>query len=456
MSALKKIKNYLVIDESYLQFIQNQREIVVNEYFSWEKEDDFQSYLNNVSGKIKSLSLLIPAHKLFFYSFTLPKKALKKVEEIIDINFLSKLSVDKEKLYYSYYIDEDYLNSNENGSEEKAMILVFAVKKGFIDKIYNICKQSRIKVGHILPFPLLAYLYHREESLKKINLSSDEVPLFVDSFSEIQNFIMFNEKDLYIRGSKGGYDVLEDEMRKFYFYATNISEGKDPLIFFNGRKILENVFNNGFSNEEFSMEFQEMLDTPFDPDRYTKEFFRSVGRYKYQENMDFKEQMPMFQSKKKQKSTALIRILIILIVLANITTFYFNWQMKEERLLLLQSKAEVVNQEVEEVNIVKNQYSQKRDRLNTFRNLLHEHKNGYLPWLIELTDILPENVEIINLSFGDNQLAMLQGTADSARSVIAALESSDYFTNLSFRGSIQTGQEIEQFRIVGDLVNESE
>jgi len=480
LTGNSKNKTILVADKEYLQLVQLRRgELVCNEIRKQRTGDNTLSELLKLSDyPVKRVIFLIPGNRLLFSAFKIPKEARNRLEEIIDLKFLSKLTLPREDLYHSYYLIEN---------KENLTVLAFAVKREFINHLYALCQSSGLKVVKILPLSLLYYLFHRKKGIEGLKYQNRTI-IYLDYYHNFGHFTIIGPEKLYLRGSPAGdIAAVEIELNKVLTYIVRTG-GKNPALLLNGREIsideLDEVEEAQEDREDYQMDGENsqlngnetvttkylevdinnlekiVNDKPL-TENYQKLFWREVSklldnRRNSQQTLDFKKQLPTVKRGRKRRSCLGIWLLVGLIILLNILTLAIKWQLEEERLKLINEQLTLISGQVEEVTQLKENYRIKREKLELYKGILKEDTGSYLPWLAELSRLLPADTEINNLNFQGKKLTLLEGKATSASLVLGKLEASPYFSNLKFLGSIENIGDREFFRIAGDLQDDIE
>ena len=420
----RRQKKFLIYNQNKLQLISLNGKAVQKESVS-VKDDEASSLLPNSSfnENVKEASVLLPAGKLLIRVYDLPAGADKKIENIVNYKFIADLPFDREELYYSYYVDEDYTGLK---------VILFAVRRNYVDDIYQLCQNMSIKIKGIFPLPVFNYVNYRnrviEEELDK--------PLFIDYFGEAsQSFYWFGDEEIYIRGSEAtSPDTVRSEINKTRDYIEKYLESDYGRMFFNNQEI-ENV-------EDDRIEID---------DTYRQLWYHisdSIGQFK---DIDLMEQLPQVDGNRRRYNKILITVLIFLIILVNGFTFWMNWNQRAEKVVQLEEEIELLQPEMLELESIREEYEEKNEIVSVYREELGYETKSFLPWLYELSRVLPVGVEIDRINFIDEELALIAGKADSASEVMQNLESSEYFTELNFVGSISVEDDGESFRIAGDL-----
>ncbi len=439
--GIRKNKTILVADKELLQLLQFRGgELIFNENYSKEIRDNNLSEILRLSDyPVKRITLLIPGNRLLFSAFKIPREAQYRLEEIIDLKFLSKLSFPREDLYYSYYLVED---------KENFIVLAFAVKREFINELYAICRSSGLKVDKILPLPFLYYLYHLQKGIEPLKYQGRTI-LYLDYDNNYGHFTIIGPEEPYLRGCLAeSIPTLKVEIDKVLTHLTQRGE-QTPILILNGKEI-----NLG---SEVNASYIEMVVNEKNlTENYQKHIWIEInnlldGKKGKQLTLDLKKKLSTIKKNRQRKSNLGICLLVGVIILLNILTLVLKWQMEKERLQLISEKLALVSYQAEEVTALKEKYSLKREQLELYKGILKGNKGGYLVWLAELSKLLPPETEVNTLNFQGKKLTLLEGKATSASLVLGKLETSPYFLNLKFLGSIDKVGDSEFFKIAGEL-----
>jgi Tfp pilus assembly protein PilN len=114
----------------------------------------------------------------------------------------------------------------------------------------------------------------------------------------------------------------------------------------------------------------------------------------------------------------------------------------EERISQIRGQAEVIAQKRREI----------QDSADFLRRIAQEAQNQplVLEMLHELTQVLPRNVWLDSFVFARDQVR-IQGQADSATSVIEALENSPLFRAVSFESPVTKSGKRDVFQVSAEL-----
>ncbi|MFH1564136.1 MAG: pilus assembly protein PilM [Nitrospirota bacterium] len=144
---------------------------------------------------------------------------------------------------------------------------------------------------------------------------------------------------------------------------------------------------------------------------------------------------------------------IIFILLNGI--FCLNMASKERELQVIRT---VIDKNKPILNKIMSQRTQLLEFQEDWTLLCHDKVNeaSLLDLLLELSNVLPSNVGIKNITFEGDKLKELRGrTLGSASSLLPILENSPYFEQVEFIGSIvkhtMANQEVEEFSLKADL-----
>lgn len=413
--------SFLIFNRSQIQIFSLRGDDIKKKTVAFDGEKPVTD-LSDTEKKVDEAVVLIPAGKLIIRIYDLPEGAQKKVDNIVNYKFVSDLPFEKDEMYFTYYVDREFSGIK---------IILFAVRKDYLDQVYRVCNSRRIKLNGIFPLPVFNYYYYRQR-VQKENLYNT---IFIDYYgSGSQIFYWFGEDKVYIRGGKAGTSQeIRNEVDKISDYLDEyLATGIDHIYLNDREGGLEEL-------EDYSKE------------RY-KDFLPNISdnlrRFK---QVDFLKQLPGYSGRKRRRNYIVISILVILILVVNGINLGYNWFNNRNRVEELEQLLNEVEPKVSELYEVRDEYNTNHDLLESYSQERGFESRAYLPWLLELSRILPQEVEIEEINFQDGELAMLSGRAESASGVMSQLESSPYFTELSFTGSITVEEDGEKFEIAGDL-----
>ena len=156
MDRLTKIFNgartYLELGAKEVQLVQTKGERVIYERSFEHVTDNLNFYLQHLESSAEWITLLIPAVNLFSRTLEFPLEAEARLSEIIKFQFVDQLPCPQEEVYVSYCVVKR--------TKDKIKVLVFAVLKDYLDRLYNLSRRAEIKVKTIIPVPLVFYLLH--------------------------------------------------------------------------------------------------------------------------------------------------------------------------------------------------------------------------------------------------------------------------------------------------------
>ncbi|MFW5995663.1 MAG: PilN domain-containing protein [Halanaerobiaceae bacterium] len=413
--------SFLIFNRSQIQIFSLRGDDIKKKTVAFDGEKPVTD-LSDTEKKVDEAVVLIPAGKLIIRIYDLPEGAQKKVDNIVNYKFVSDLPFEKDEMYFTYYVDREFSGIK---------IILFAVRKDYLDQVYRVCNSRRIKLNGIFPLPVFNYYYYRQR-VQKENLYNT---IFIDYYgSGSQIFYWFGEDKVYIRGGKAGTSQeIRNEVDKISDYLDEYLATGIDHIYLNGREGgLEEL-------EDYSKE------------RY-KDFLPNISdNLRKFKQVDFLKQLPGYSGRKRRRNYIVISILVVLILVVNGINLGYNWFNNRNRVEELEQLLNEVEPRVSELYEVRDEYNTNHDLLESYSQERGFESRAYLPWLLELSRILPQEVEVEEINFQDGELAMLSGRAESASGVMSRLESSPYFTELSFTGSITVEEDGEKFEIAGDL-----
>jgi len=413
------LETYLEIGDNYLKLLQLKDRELVYKQSHLEPRQKISSYLADLKHYPQDLVLVIPASKLFMEVLELPSVSHEKLRSVLKFKFLDKLPSEEEELYFSYHIIEKL--------DKEVVVLAFAVLKEFLDPIYYSCHQEGINIRNIIPGSLIYHVYHQKE------LKYYQGVLYVDKGIDYYNFIFSSQNDYYIRASRS-LNLKEELAKSKAYLQTRYQLSEAPVVVVNGTK-----FNNPLDLNGGDYRVNDEIWT------YGSEVIKEIkGNCLMQYFYDKKKEYIIINS-----------IIVVMILLVNLLSFGAGWKLDIDKLATLDTKISELSPVVRQIDQIKGEYSQVNQKISDLEANINS-TYSYLPWLEELSQVLPEGTKVDQIHFKDYQLNLLAGTAPSAISVMNSLEESGYFKNLEFIGNIISEQNRERFKIVGELVNEVE
>ncbi|TDX53276.1 hypothetical protein [Orenia marismortui] len=425
MDLFTKQRSYLEVDDNYIRLVQlKKNNILYQDSFKFEeelKDINLKDYLDQARYKIKKISLIVPATKLFIRRLELPLTAKDKLKDIIKLQVLRKLPYRIEDLYYSYQILD---------KKDKLLVLVFTVTKDYINMIYELFANLGLIIDSIIPSSLVFYYLYQKD---KVNLKNQ---LYIDLSPNYIHYTFYNQNDIYIRSSQNIGDLAEETADTVIYLKQKYNLEDDPKLFLNGEKIDDKKAVTLNSFEEI---------------RENNLFWKKIRVVeKNLAGVDILSQISLKQKEKQKKDYSRLFYLTILVLLVNGTSLFLAWQLKINKLNNFEVSNKQISPLVEKVQQVKIDYQANKKKVKLLKGQLRRNYS-YLPWLKELSLILSEDVKVDKVIFKEEKLVLLAGEANSATKVMSLLEESDYFKNLHFEGSIVSKEDREEFRIAGDL-----
>jgi hypothetical protein len=414
----RRLQTYLEIGDDYLKILQIKDNQIVYNQSHLTHLQKISAYLAELKYNPQDLILVIPSSKLFVEILELPNASKEKLRNILRFKFLDKLPSREEEVYFSYYIIEKL--------KDGVIVLAFAVLKEFLNPIYYSCYEEGVKISSIIPAALIYYLYHQN------NLNNYKEILYIDKGTNYYNFIFFSKKNCYIRASRS-LDLQEEVAKSTSYLQRRYKLAEAPLVVINGTKV---AGSSNLKEEDYEVNDQ-------------------IWFYGAEAVEGFKGNCLMhYFYDKKQEYIIINSIIIVIILLINLLSFGVNWKVDNDKLAALDAKLSKLNPVIRQIDQVKGEYSRINQQIKDLEDNINQTYN-YLPWLEELSRILPNGTKIDQIHFKDYQLNLLTGTAPSAIGVMNSLEESGYFNNLEFIGNIINQGDGEQFKIVGELVDET-
>ncbi|MGM0369783.1 MAG: PilN domain-containing protein [Bacillota bacterium] len=401
-----QLQTYLEFGIEQVKLVQIKgTEIVYQQSFKRETENiDF--YLKHLPDQPQEITLLIPGVKTFTGTLDLPCEAEERLAEIIKFQFVEQLPCSPEQVYATYYLARQ--------EQERIKVIACAVMKEYIDDLYQSAIESDLKVKSIVPEPLVFYSLYQ-------GLPEDkEQVIYVDGSLEHFQFTFLSADTIYMRSSK------TKDIKETLFYLREASKLKADE--FNLSPIEESdfiVFNQN-RKKDFWFEISQVTEMIAD-----------------QELIDLSNESKNNEWKKISMLAALIGLIIVV-------NFSLQWNLKQQKIDNLKRKLSQVKPVVTEINSLDQKIFTTRKKIDQIKMEINLN-NNYLPCLEELTTNLGAKVTIKAINLKKDQLVLLSGTAPSASAVMDDLEESSYFKKLKFSGTIETLDNRERFKIVGDL-----
>jgi len=449
MNKLLNCSNYIILDNQRLILMQvgkpSGQSNVSTKYLS---NEEFESSFFNK----KEAVLLLPATQLFIESFFLPLQARDKLDDLLLVKFIKKISIAEDKLYYSYYVDECLY-------EDKLFVICFAVKKEVLDKAYKLINEKGIKLRSIIPLPLLFYIYHSQQDkavlrdvyknkIKKdvSSLDSEEFSrdnpaiIYLDRFSSQISFTVFYKDGIYMRTGNLG-DFKREFNRTIEYLGEYLKISKFD-IYSDGIKIDRKVLLDRIKNNKIS--FKEMFSSIIEGLSINKSDIKMLNLL---------PKIPKEKKKKRNQYRFIVILILIIILASNIISFTTYFQAKRDKLAFYKGELLKLEPAINQLQDLQSQIDIKEEQMTVYKDII-ENRQSYLPWIYEISKQLPVGVKINYLTLKGDKMVLLDGVAPSASKVMEELQDSLVFENLEFIGGIVIDKDGEKFRIAGDLIND--
>ena len=430
-----KKQTVLMVDEDFFQLLQlKDGKIICNKIRKLTGEETLKELLGESVFPVKKATVLVGGNRVIFKAFRVPAEARKRLDEFINLNFLEKLSLPVGDLYYSYLLVNALDNniSNNIGKENKKenyqdkkekhtgeggyTLLAFAVKKVFVNRFYQWCCSSGIKVEMLFPVSPLFYLFHRDQGMEGLKYRGRSI-IYLDYFSNFSHFSVSAPGQPYLRCLPAG-DIRELKLETDKVISYLFRENKSvPVMVFNGREIIR-------SEDAKGIEKSELLKVVNDQnlnENYRELFWREiVGLLRDRElrSLDLKKELNAVKKSGERKRTLATYFFITLLILLNLLSLGLRWRLGEEKLARVKEEMAYLESEVALVEELKENYLLKREKLELYQGILNEDRTAYLPWLAELSRVLPPGTEITTLHFRENKLLLLEGSTERASGVM--------------------------------------
>ncbi|QTL97161.1 hypothetical protein GM661_03800 [Iocasia frigidifontis] len=430
MEFFKKYQTYILIDDSIIQLVQLKKgELIFNNVYDFNPlQNRISEYLEMLQKKTKTVKIIVPSTKLMIKTLELPPVSDNKINDILQFKFINELPYASNEIYYRYL-------RNSKSADKQG--LAVAVSKKYITEITELCSKEGLAIKGLLPLSPLFYLdYHNKQGI--------EDSLYININCHYCYFTLIYNNDSYLKGcGYTGKIDLYDEIVRIYEYGQEEIGQKEISIVINGETVNFNDINKFLTGLDIAS---------IDDNRLWKKFYSLEKRLI---SLDFYQLLPQVKQQKKRIKSISIGILLLLIFLVNGTTLYYKWQDKKnyiDYLATLETKQQTIVDEIEQLN---EECQLIAVELEFYSNIIGENNYSYLPWLQEISNLLPEGTRVNSINFKDKELVLLAGKAKSAADVLAALESSSLFSQLHFIGSINLEEDLESFKIAGDLIYET-
>lgn len=426
MELLKKYQAYILIDDSIIQLVQLKNgKVIFNQVYDYDPlKNTISEYLEMLYKKTKTIKIIIPSPKIMTKTLELPAVSDNKIYDILQYKFINELPYESNEIYCRYL-------RNSKPAEKQG--LAVALSKKYIAEVTELCSKEGIEIKGILPLTPLFYLDH-------YNNQKNGDTLYININSNYCYFTLIYNNDRYIKGSRYiGKNVLYDEIIRIYEYGREELGLKDISFVIDG-KIVDLKDINKYIVD---LDIESIQDNLF-----WEEFYNFEKKHI---SLDFYQLLPQVKEQKKRTKSILIIILLLLILSVNGTTIYYKWQEKISYINYLADLGTRQQIIVDEIEQLSEKYQVMATELELYSDIIDKINYSYLPWLKEISNLLPEGTRVNSINFKEKELVLLAGKSKSAADVLAALESSSIFSQLHFVGSINLEDGLESFKIAGDL-----
>ncbi|MEW6606993.1 MAG: pilus assembly protein PilM [bacterium] len=399
---------------------------------------------NNI--KTKYICLGLPRRQILVNIIELPPIKKDLISQALKYEVEEHIPYPIEEVYYDYQIIGQF--------EKKTNILLVAVRKEVVDPYLQLLSQIELKplfvdVDSFSIINLCLELFSNEFKHNTTLLISSETDC-----SEIS--LLKNEKLEFTKSLPFLTDdtVFLEEIKKIIDYFQTSSEG-----FKIDKIILTKGISNGIAqNLKQELGISTIVIDPLASltseggDLSTiSSAWRGIKEGKLSIDLSPMKEIRAKELRKTNYIKTGILVTLIFILLNGI--FHLNLISREGKLETIDgiiSKNQSLLSEIVEI----------QEEFQLFQGA-KEDKIEYLDLLLELSNILPSNAWIKNVTFEKDQLKELSGTTlGSASVLLPILEASPYLKNVEFTGSIVKhrleNQELEEFSLKANLVSGKE
>lgn len=398
---------------------------------------------NNI--KTKQIGLNLSRRQVLVNIIELPPLKKDLIVNALKYEIEEHIPYPIEEVYYDYQILEQ--------QEKKTNILLVAIRKEVVNHYLQLLSQvgmmpTFIDVDSFGVINLCLEVFSNEFKQKTV--------LLISSSIDCQEISLFRNEGLLFTKSLSGVlndSILLEEIKKIIDYFQVASDGFkiDKIILTEGIDLRQGL------KEELKIPVININPVAYltgkgniDELSSVSAGFREIkgGRIK----IDLSPMKETYAREIRKKNYTKTGILLALIFILSNGIFYLNLKSKERDLQSLKTIIHKNQQVLNEIMSQEKQLLEFEEGLKIIQGSKEGKRMEFLDALLELSNILPSNVWIKNITLEGNQLKELRGaTSGSASSLLPILEASPYFEQVEFSGSIvkhkMTNQEVEEFTL---------
>ncbi|MDI6735327.1 MAG: pilus assembly protein PilM [bacterium] len=419
---------------------------------------------NNI--KTKYICLNIPRRQVLVNIIELPPLKRDLIAQALKYEIEEHIPYPMNEVYYDYQIlgDEACLVEACLVNKKKTNILLVAVRKEIIDPYLQLLSQCGLKpkfidVDSFGIINLCLELFSKEFKQKTVLLLTEgsesiEISLFKNENLEFTKSLPQRDKSHLIDDA-----VFSEEIKKIIDYFQTSTEGfkVDKIILTIATDNLVRRLKEELGIQTISVNpiasllsksgsnFKDLASPEITPFSCA---LRGIKEGLLRIDLSPMKEIITKETRKAIYTKTGILATIIFVLLNGI--FYLHLAGKERKLQTIQT---VIAQNKPAINKIMSQRTQLLEFEKDWTFLCQDQT---LDVLLELSNILPDNVGLKNITFEGDKLKELRGrTSGSAASLLPILENSPYFEQVEFSGSIVkhtlANQEIEEFSLKADI-----
>lgn len=410
--------------------------------------------------------LSLPRRFMTFKTFDLPAPDRKSIDAMVEFELEKHCAASVDSLYFSYLATEK--------SKNQFHIVLSAVKREIADYYLNLIQKVNLKpsIVDVSTFSNLNLIQSngglKERIATVIDLSSTGVDISIlkEGVIETSRNVPMQDAEFLASYFRDDYPVehfeksaeklgqiIIDEIQTCLASCNSIGpdESVEKIYFFGGGHYAEPLA--GYLEQHTGVATQAVT-PPYDKNQTVSSSFvpslmgtsLSLGLRELRRNWAEVNILPQALRPKKSKfnikTTLALSVVVALLVLGLFAgkIIHNNLTLADLKNQLKEAKSQVVG--LEKIDLEYDGLKQFADIFAT----IDKQSPRKLPVLRELSKIIPKDTWLTDISFSKNKME-IKGLSASASRLIPILESSPYFKDTAFNGSILTQNDGEKFTI---------
>jgi len=358
----------------------------------------------------------LPLKYFTLVNFSLPSAALDDLDEAVKYALMRHVPYDLDEAYISYQKTE-----RENSLDICAMV----ISRKSIPPFLHAASRAGINLHSV--FPSIVYWAKIKGDGTYVYLG----PGYGEILIHMQDRIVLHNWEQRAHQEKSVF--LEESSR----LMTNIPNLPSSLYIWNGTAKIEQVQKDlGISSERVeALEFESGESFPVS---------RPAPRG-YEVNL-----LPQSVLKQQMLANYLIYGAVIFFLLSLLAFPASKLAGQIRNLTKIEKSISEIKDDAQELTRLREESRQILDNLESMAEMKHSYPSA-INILREMTEVIPETAWLNSLEFSGDRITM-QGEADSATSVIEAVENSPLFQEVKFSSPVTKSGNRERFTLTAEVV----